>query len=338
MVMNSLQKTKSFLDIFPTPEYLLLSASGVSINDENIRFVKFRRDLMSSCMQLVHEGKAAVPAGALANGFIQDEVKLATALSDLATRYGLRYVRATLPEEKAYLFTVSIEKVPFAGLYDAVAFIIEENVPVSLADSVFDFEVVKEVEDGRKIKVAVSVLPRKVVETYVSVFEKAGLVPVSFDIESQAIARAITIRGDKRTQLIVNLGKKKTGFYVVEDEVVQFTTTLAFGTTDTDQARSLNELKMELRKIFAFWNARVDKRGFPEGHIERVLICGEGALDEKFIKDFMSEISTEFNLADAWINTDCLKNDHPKGHIFKEGLTYAPAIGLALPRRQSSYV
>ncbi|NDF13372.1 MAG: hypothetical protein EB060_11240 [Proteobacteria bacterium] len=52
---------------------------------------------------------------------------------------GLSFVQVTLPEDKAYIFRTSIPKVSEAQVRQAIEFQLEENVPLSPAEAVFDF-------------------------------------------------------------------------------------------------------------------------------------------------------------------------------------------------------
>src|SRR3990167_10888877 len=287
--MISLLKQKTFLDLFPAPEFLLLSITGIAITDVDTKFVQLRRKIFGDGFELAHASKVDNPKGAVEAGLINNASELVSILKKLASHYNIRYARASLPEEKAYLFTANINWVPPEGLRDAVAFIIEENVPVSLAESVFDFEIIEENESSCEIKLAVSVLPKSVVNAYVELFESSGITPASFDLESRAIARAVIHRGDKRLHLIINLSLKRTGFYVVEEEVVQFSTTLAYGIDGDDSYSNPNDLKAEMRKVFAFWNARTDKSGKPGKKIEKIILCGLKGSKMDFVEKLMSE-------------------------------------------------
>ncbi len=329
--MITLLKQKTFLDLFPVPEFLLLSTTGIDITDADIKFAQLRRKVFGDGFELAHASKVSNPIGAVGSGPIHNSNELVSVLKKLASHYNIRYARASLPEEKAYLFTVSIDRVPSLELRDAVAFVIEENAPVSLAESVFDFEVVSETEGTGEIKLAVSVVPANVVNAYVELFESALITPVSFDLESRAIARAVIHRGDKRPQLIINLSLKKTGFYVVEKEVVQFSTTSTYGVGGDDPYVDLNDLKAEMRKVFAFWNARTDKSGKAGKKIEQVILCGLGGGKVDFIEKLMSESDVPYALADVWLNMSPSRS-HVSAIPFEESLGYASAIGLVLPR------
>ena len=328
---------KGFLSFFPTPEYLLLSNAGLAITDDGIRFIEFQRGLFSQNLKLSRHEKLPLSEGIVQSGFINDEASLTNSLKDLVARHRLKYVYATLPEERAYLFTAVIDKVPQEGLRDAVAFIIEANAPVSLANSVFDFDVVEELVASNQLKVVVSVISKKVADFYTQVFDAVGLVPVSFDIESQAIARAIIPKGDKTTQLVINLNNKKTGFYVVEDEVVQFTTTLPYGSSVRQDSSHMNDLKNEMSKVFGFWDTRNNVSNIDNRKIERILLCGSGAKNESFVSELTKDCSVRIDTADVWVNAGEEARDFPE-ELDKEALEYASAIGLALPHPDINHV
>ncbi|MFZ2484548.1 MAG: pilus assembly protein PilM [Minisyncoccia bacterium] len=330
--MTAFPRQKTFLDLFPAPEFLRLSNVGVVISDEDIKFAELRREIFRSGFKLVHSGRVPIHQGAIESGSINNTEELTSILKKLSLSHNTRFIMATLPEERAYLFTTSIDRVPAEGLRDAVAFIIEENVPVSLVESVFDFEIIDEDANRSKIKLAVSVLPRSLVSSYIELFESAGITPISFDLESQAIARAVIHRGDKRPHLIVNLSSKKTGFYVVEDEVVQFSTTPAYGVGEDGSYPNLSDLKAEMRKVLAFWNARTDPSNL-ERKIGKVILCGQGANKSDFVEKLMDGGGVKFALADVWLNITPSRN-HVPAIPFEKSLEYASAIGLVLPNKR----
>ena len=320
------EKQKVLLDLFPVPEFLLLSTTGVVIKDTDTRFVQLRRKIFGKGFELAHASKIDNPKGSVESGLINNPDELANVLREFSSHYGVSYVKAILPEERAYLFTANIGQVPPEGMKDAVAFIIEENVPISLAESVFDFEVVSEDGDTGEIKVAVSVLPKNIVSAYVTLFESAGITPISFDLESRAIARAVIRKGNKQPILIINLSTKKTGFYVVEKEVVQFSTMLAYSLAVDDSGSGSKEfLREEMRKVIAFWNAHTGSK------IEKIILCGSGGSKTALVDKFMGGSEIPYTTADVWLKMSRSNNYVPE-ITFGESLGYASAIGLILPR------
>lgn len=328
--MISLKRRKTFLDFFPVPEFLLLSNTGIAITDNDTKFVQLQRGMFQDRFDLVHATKVDNPSGAVEAGLIVSPNGLAPILKELISHYRIRYAHAVLPEEKAYLFTTTIDWVAPEVLRDSVAFIIEENAPVSLAESVFDFEIIKEDRSSGKITLSIFVLPKEIVNSYVSLFESVGVVPISFKLESQAVARTLIPQGDKQTYLIINLSWKKTGFYIVEDGVVQFSTTSAYSIGGEDSYSNLNDMKAEMRKVLAFWDVRNSKSGKTEQKISKAILCGPGGSKDEFVKKFMDGSNIEYSAPDIWLN---MSNKHRIDKMsFEESLEYTTAIGSVLPR------
>ncbi len=320
-------------DIFPTPRFLTLTDAGVSISERTVRYISFKPSGRGD-LHIEYSGEIALPEGVVSQGEVKDKEKLVEVLSQLSRERGIRFVKATLPEERAYLFTTSVDRVPYKDLRDAVAFLIEENAPVSLSKSLFSFEILDNPGD---FKVAVSVLPTDVAQTYIETFEAAGLTPVSFDIESQAIARALVKRGDERAHLIIYLGHNRVGFYLVNDGVVQFSTTLSIDVADSENPETIKTLKLEIRKFFSFWSSKFDLNALPNQKVERIIIGGPWAKDEKLVSNIMSDVETPYSLGNVWINVSDIEKRLPD-MTFEESLAYAAAVGAALRGGREEYV
>jgi len=207
-----------------------------------------------------------------------------------------KFVNATLPDDKTYLFTAEIDRVEPSGLYDAVAFIIEKNVPITLSESVFSYEVINDNKSSEKIKVAVTVVPKDFINSQLQIFESAGVTVVSFNTESQSIARAVASYLDKAPKLILNLTLRKTGFYIVEEGVVQFSTTLARTSIDSaegvENLRQANEIKAKVREIISFWGQK----------IEKIILCGALAGKHEFVSAIAGETNIKYELLSSWLD------------------------------------
>ena len=294
-----------------TPSYLTLTDSGLSITDSSIKFVRLRQPFFRGRLEFAECEEIELPEGVIQSGFIQDEGKLTSILKDISSRHSLQFVNITLPEERAYLFSANIDKVPEDSLRDAVAFIIEENAPVTLANSIFDFNVMGEGSDST-LRVTVSVISMKVLDFYLQVLDHVGLIPASFDLESQAIARAIIPKGNKSVELAIDLGKSKYGFYIIENGIVQFTTTLSHD----------NSFRSELEKIFGYWEAHSSGR-----KIEQAFICGDRAYEKELVEELKGLCPVPITLANPWANV------WERGGIPSscEPLDLVSAIGAAIP-------
>jgi len=351
---------KRILDFFPPPRFLEMAPVGFSISDSAIRFVDLRRSGASLKLHAYAEKQLA--PGLVSGGYVHNIEELTKTIKDFKEEHKLHFVRAALPEEKAYLFKTDVPTTEEGSIRDSIEFKIEENVPLSVATAVFDYSVIDRHpnKESEHIDVIVSVLPIKVAATYIEVLEGAGLIPVSFQVESQAVSRSIIKKGDKNTYFIVNLGKEKTGLYVVSNETVHFASTFVLNSASEkdvskgsssfvlkneikkDEGDSCDELWVrevaeEIEKLFSYWHTHEDKQGELGKKISKVLVCGDHPEVGKCVSPIASAVNVPVVIANVWTNAfsfDDYIPEIPLIHSEKNkdsSLKYAAAIGLALP-------
>ena len=77
----------------------------------------------------------------------------------------------------------------------------------------FDFDVV--LKDNDHLHVIVAVYAKEAINSYFEACKAAGIVPISFEIEAQAIARAGIPKDDKGTFMVIDFGKTRMGIGIV---------------------------------------------------------------------------------------------------------------------------
>ncbi len=336
-------KHKSFFDFFPTPKFMDMPAPGLSLNDSGLRYVEFTPSAHG--ISIGHYGKAILPSGIIEAGIIKDPESLMHALENFRKSFNLRYIRTSLPEERAYLFNTKIAKVAEKELRTAVEFTIEENVPLSVSEVVFDYVVLPKKENNRdEIEVSVSVVPEAVVLEYLEIFRKAGFVPLHFDVESQAITKSLISRRDHGVSLVVNWDLSKVGLYISSFNSVHFTSTIPISSQRNKDmpAGGINEewlkspdilfLKDEIKKVLLYWQTQADKTGKVAESIERIVLCGEGVGKKELAVELSRTFSIKAELGNVWANAFSFDDYIPEISI-EESLAYAGAVGLAIPQQ-----
>ncbi len=224
---------------------------GVEIGTNVIRFIELRRTSVGGVITLGRFGEYPLPASLVPNVPLRSNKDLLALLRKLRKDNKVSFVEVSIPEDKAYLFTIEIPQGDVESIQNSIEFHLEENVPISLSDAVYDYRVIRENKKSHTIFIAVSVIPRAVADDYVGLFTDAGMTPLSLLIESQAIARSVVKIGDISSYLIVHLGQTKTVISVVCDGTAQFTSTISIGSDDFTQAimREFNMSKEEAEKL-----------------------------------------------------------------------------------------
>ena len=180
---------------------------GLAISDNAISAIELVR--RQGAFAVGRFGRSVLPPGILSGGYINNKDAVIEELRKLKDSLKLDFVNASLSEEKAYLFSTKIPRVSQKEIRGALEFKLEENVPIPASDAIFDYTIIPQAghDTGDHLDVGVTVLPKKVVDTYAEVLDAVGITPLSFETEAQAISRAIIRKGDKDTYLVVNIGE-----------------------------------------------------------------------------------------------------------------------------------
>jgi type IV pilus assembly protein PilM len=348
-----------FVDLFPPPRMLEMPSVGFDISDDVIRFVELKRK--GSSFELGLYGEEPLEKDIIEEGYIKDKAKLTAALAAIQKKHNLQFIKASLPEEKSFLFKTEIPMMDEADIRGALQFKIEENVPVSLADAVYDYRILKKPMPGDKtIQVSVTVVHMKVVSSYLDAFKGANLTPIEFQIESQAIAHAAVPRARGDTYILVAMRDTRTVLAIVSGGEVLFTSNIPIGgqaIADSlgknlnigkeevekirkgKEVRESNEmflslvsaataLRDEVQKLLTYWNSHSQEYGH-DNTIRKIIISGSDAM--LGLDDYLSRsLEMKAIVADPWINILSIKNYIPPLTL-REALDYMPALGLALP-------
>ena len=127
-----------------------------------------------------------------------------------------------------YLFKTEVPDGTAAEIHENIELRLDENVPLPPSEAVFYFDIIRDLLSEGKHTASVSVAPRKFVESYLSVLEAADLLPLSFEVVPKSLARAIIPSTNTDTKLIIHLMENKAGFYIVDEGVVLFTSTVGW--------------------------------------------------------------------------------------------------------------
>ena len=353
----------SVFDFFPPPKYLIMPSVGVDISDNSIKFVELKH--VKKSKELLRFGKHTIPEGVVSAGEIKDPEKFIGILKEMKKKYKLDFVRVSLPEEKVYLFKIQVPDTADAKqIRSTLEFKLEEHVPLSPKESIFDYEVVKDTLKNGTVDVSVAVYPKKIVDEYSSVFKKAKLTPLSFETEAQAVERSVVREGDHGTYIIVDFGRGRTGLSIVSHGVLTLTSTLDIKGKDlndlTMKHMSLSEeesdkvnnesglmnsevskeftsamlkiverLSDEIDKYVDYWHSRTGASSKKVDKIEKIILCG-GSSNLAGLPEYLSgslKIPTE--IANVWGNILSLDDTIPEMDRY-ESLSYATAVGLAL--------
>ena len=351
---------KSFLRFFPVPKFLSTSSFGLDISDESLKFLELINT--KDGVRVGRHGERIIPPGVIEAGKIKDPKRVEEIFSSLKKEEGIKSVRVSLLEEQVYLFNIRLEKLGIVHVRESIELALEEHIPMSAADAIFDYELVK--EDAQNLDLQVYAIPKNVIENYLSIFKNSGISIQSFELEAQAIARAVLKNGDMGTYMIVDFGEKRTGIFIISRQVVMFTSTLDVGGAMLNEMiaknfkisikeaeklkkeyglqrnienkeifsvllNSVSILRDELLKHFVYWNTHKDDEGINNPPIKKIILCG-GDSNLIGLSEYLSiSMKDKVEMANVWINITDTESYVPDMD-FKTALSFAATMGLAL--------
>lgn len=329
--------TTTFFKLFPPPKYINIPYAGLDISDDAIRCIKYSEGRHGYVLQVC--GFRNLKPGIVQDGYIKDEPALIAELSSLKKELKITTIKASLPEERMYLFKTEVPDVDDDAIRQNIEFKLEENVPLPAADSIFFFDRLPDSLSNGKTYASVSVSPRDLVNSYLKALQSAGFTVVSFEIQAKAIGRSVVPRDSHDTRLIVNIMNQKTGLYIVSSGVICFTSTITWG-GETVRGKKANEinnevssLKHEIERVCSYWSqhgSNSNNSSVGNHSIKSIVISGRDSVIVSQVSQLSPDPSIVVSVADVWQNAFSVNHYVPKV-AFEDSLDYATAAGLALP-------
>jgi len=242
----------AFYNLFPPFDFLKIPAFGLEISDRSFKYARLKRD--KNGIRLDKFGAKEIPKDLIIAGEIKEKDSLASFLKDSFKNSGIKYVISSLPEERAFLRIVELPQMDAKNIRTSIEAQLEEYIPLAAQDAIFDFEILNGLRKGNIMDVVVVAFPRALIDSYKEVLIRAGLKPLIFELESWALARGLSRENDSTTKMIVDFGRTRISFAIVNGNKVQFTSTIKVSGDDLDKAiaRSFSVSADEAERIKKF--------------------------------------------------------------------------------------
>ncbi len=218
-------------------------AFGMDFSDLRLRIVKFEK--RGKFFDLVSWNEKTIPEGIIKDGEILDREKLVLIIKNIVDkargrRITVKYVVASLPEQKAFLQVIKVPKMDKDELKTAIPFEIENYIPVPIDQVYLDYELISpEFNNAKNLDVLIGAMPKNIVDSYSYCIKEAGLIPKALEVESQSIARVLIKNHISFSPvLIIDFGKSTTSFIVFSGCSLRFTSSIDISSQDLTQAIS----------------------------------------------------------------------------------------------------
>ncbi len=344
---------------------MALPSVGLDISDTSLKYISFKPSLRPKAVKILDLwGDITIPDNVLQRGEIIDSKILTDVLREFKSKTGAEFIRVSLPEERAYIFETEIKRnVPVKEVQSLLEFRLEENVPISAREAIFDYEILSQNEKSQIVRVVVAAYQRETILKYYEVCQMADLKPLSFEVEAQAMSRAVISATEKDTTMLIDFGKTRTGVGILSEGSLLYTSTIDIGGGQLSQSlrkvlgdlaeseltkiknasglirevdntdvygaliSTISVIKDEIASRMQYWHTKGNNRD--KRRIKKIILCG-GSVNLKGLPEYLTEsLNVPCERADVWANafrTDLVIPPIDKRHSYG----YATAIGLAL--------
>lgn len=338
---------------------------GLDLSDSLIRLAVIER--VRKGWRLTVRGEIAVQPGLIIDGEIRKPDEVAHLLNQLIRAANPRTKQAivSLPERHTFLKLITIKSGTGGSLTENIRTSASQHLPYNWDEIYYDWNVLSEKNSLGQTQVMIAAAPRTLVDTYMNVLTGIGLEPISYEIESLAIARATLTKDQLNgTYIILDLGRTRSTLMLAHKGIVKFSTTVRYAGRDLnkfiatelkiteDQAEKAKTLfgldpvrgKGLLRHVLADQIDGLAKKvseaeefysehGNEQDPIAGVLLTGSGAMLRGIDQELAARLHHPVKLQPAWIIEELQRYDPNIG--VEIGYTYSDVLGLALQNFQS---
>ncbi|MEK7567226.1 MAG: pilus assembly protein PilM [Patescibacteria group bacterium] len=363
-----------FYRLLPPPSYLDFTAIGLDISDRSIKYAELAETKKG--IRLKRFGSKSLDAGIIVSGEIKKPDALSAILASIFKPLKAGYVVSALPEERGYISVMALPQAEKEQIREAVELSLPEKIPLPAGEAIFDFEFMPQAAvfvGGAKIKedqiphqdAVVYAFPKAVVQGYLEMYLAAGLRPISFVMETEALSRALISKDDKNAPImIVDFGRTRTTFVIIAGGLVRFSSTVNVAGEFLNQAiakslkisiRDAESVKKEkgmlnspensgvydatlpvvaavadeIERHIIFWNTHAEHIHGLSPEISKIIISG-GDSNLAGFKEYLGfKIGLPVEYGNAWTNVAPFEEYVPEIK-FNESLSYSTAIGLGL--------
>lgn len=346
-----------FARLFPTPRYLRLGSVGLDFSDATLRVVELRET--PNGLLPKQTLTRPIPTGILENGRVVDARALSEFLRKVKKEMKVTYARVSIAESQVYSFTTALDPAS-TDIRGAIELVIEGYIPLKLTETVFDYVVFT---TAPQLIVQVTAMSALASRTWADALEAAGIMPIAFELEGRALARAIVPAEVTKPVMLIDFGAHRTTVAIIYHHTVVFTSTIDFGgnritdaiakalgidaasadelkrtvglsSIDTNKplfevlTTNINVLKEEINRRYIYWH---EKRQFQDifPNVDTLYLAGGDSNLIGLVEYFRATLKLTVLLANPWqacVSFDTAIPEIPRA----DALSYATAIGLAL--------
>jgi len=332
---------------------------GLDFGSHSVKAVQLD-DISSNKPTLINFGSQTTPQGVINSEDASHQQKLTDALKALfdASKIKEKRVVMALPEFSVFTRFTEYSGIKEDEIKNAVFYEAKRLIPLPIEEVQMSYLPIGYDEKRSVYKVLIVAAPRKIIDIYTSVVDKAGLEPVAIETESIAMGRAMYRSTGVKEILMLDFGAQSTDMSIMNNGFLVFAQSISIGSDALTQA-IVNKFGFEYNQAEEYKRNYGLAEDVLEGKVSQALkpvmdsilveiqrgmefyksrtllpvpqeclLNGDGAMLPGLEKYMTAQLNINSKVGDPWTN---IKVD-PKfaSAIAKSKPSFSVAVGLAL--------
>lgn len=241
------------MNLLPPADYLT-----IDIGFRYIKIAQVRQKRNSDDLIIVNYGIGTTPKGCIKNGAIRDKERVRKEILTIIKECGLTAKGAKIVISGTNIITriIMVEKVPESEQNSRIWDEINGSLPIDINEHKVDFKVLGTINNDEKeeIKVFVTAVSKKIINSYLDLLSEMNLKAISVDIPANSVSKFFkknvtsaeaeewerkhksSRRQYSDTVAVIDLGSETTIVNVLKNKVPEFNRVTLLGSSNIDQA------------------------------------------------------------------------------------------------------
>lgn len=193
---------------------------GIDIGSSCIKAVEI--EPTGSGWTLTSAAVTPTPRDAIKDGIIVNIIDVSQSIRSMPKEAGIKATGAVCAISGSQVIVRQVEfpKMPEAVLRKSIKYEASKHISSSVEDSIVEFEILGDAEDGANMSVMLVAAPREMIDSRVAVLDAAGLEPLTIDIEAFSLIRSLvefsaTDEYLHKTVALIDMGASHTDVNIV---------------------------------------------------------------------------------------------------------------------------
>ena len=214
---------------------------GVDIGSTSIKIVELKE--VNKAPELVTYGLAELPIDKAPGDSETNIADIAATITATCEKAGAKSKQAfaALPTYSVFTSIISLPKMSKSELKSAIHWEAKKVMPLPIEEMILDPQILDEPGPNGTMKVLLTGAPKTMVERYLKIFQRTGLMLLGLETEGFALVRSLVGR-DKAPTMVIDLGASSTDILVIDNNIPFLNRSIDVGGLHVTKAisRSLN--------------------------------------------------------------------------------------------------